>query len=63
MARKKRQVGLRGVPWKIVLPVAHVIYDIVTTASCPRCGSRVVLYVCPRCKRIVKPNRRGPAST
>jgi hypothetical protein len=63
MARKKKQAGLRDVPWKIVLPVAHVIYDVVTTARCPRCRNRVALYFCPRCKRFVKPNRQGPAST
>jgi DNA-directed RNA polymerase subunit RPC12/RpoP len=63
MARKKKQARLHSVPWKIVLPVAHIIYDVATTASCPRCRSRVVLYVCPRCKRFVMPNRQGPVST
>ncbi len=57
MAKKK---GQRGVPWKIVSPVAHVAYDMASSASCPRCGSRVVLYACPRCRRLVKLNRKGP---
>lgn len=57
MAKKKGQRDT----WKVALPVAHAIYDIASSASCPRCGGRVVLYVCPRCRRLVKPNRNGPA--
>lgn len=53
-----KRKGKRNVPWKVILPVAHLAYDLATNASCPRCDNRVVLYVCTRCRRPVKPNRR-----
>jgi hypothetical protein len=62
MATSRKSNGLGGVPWGVVIPVVHAAVDLVTRASCPTCGTQVVLYVCPSCKKIVKPNRRGPAA-
>ena len=57
MGSKARASGPGGVPWAVIVPVAHAAFDLVTSASCPHCGSQVVLYICPSCRSIVWPNR------
>lgn len=59
----KKKSGPGGVPWSVIAAGLHVVGDVVTRASCPRCSSRVVLYVCPSCKRLVRPKRQNPLST
>lgn len=58
----KTSKGPEGVPWPIVLSIAHVVVDLVTHASCPTCGNQVVLYLCFNCKKVVRP-KRGQATT
>lgn len=58
----KKNNGPAGVPWGAVVPVAHVVVDLVSEATCPHCGSQVVLYVCFSCKKLVRPRRRGQAA-
>jgi DNA-directed RNA polymerase subunit RPC12/RpoP len=55
VAKKKASAA---VPWGAVVSVAHAAYDVATQASCPKCGSRVVVYICTGCKKPVKPVRR-----
>jgi DNA-directed RNA polymerase subunit RPC12/RpoP len=50
-----------GIPLAIVIPLAHAAFDVATNASCPDCGSQVVVYICTSCKKPVWPNR-GQAS-
>ena len=57
MASKKKSNGLGGIPWAVVVPIVHAIVDIVTKARCPDCGTRVILYICPNCKKPVWPDR------
>lgn len=51
-----------GVPWAVIVPVVHAVLDIVTSASCPRCGTQVVLYLCPSCRQVVWPSRGNNAA-
>ena len=44
MGSKVRSTGPGGVPWAVIVPVVHAAVDVVTSASCPSCGTRVVLY-------------------
>ena len=62
MGSKVRSTGPGGVPWAVIVPVVHAAVDVVTSASCPSCGTRVVLYVCPSCRKIVWPNRGDNAA-
>lgn len=55
MAKKRKSPA--GIPWSVVIPVAHFVLDVATRASCPTCRAQVVLYVCPNCKKIVWPER------
>lgn len=40
--------------------VAHAAFDLITKATCPNCGSQVVLYVCTGCHQPTWPRRRHP---
>ena len=62
MGSKASGNGPGGVPWAVIVPVVHAAFDIVTSASCPSCGTQVVLYVCPTCRKIVWPNRGDNAA-
>jgi DNA-directed RNA polymerase subunit RPC12/RpoP len=63
MATKKRGSGTpAGVPLGVLFGVGHVVYDLASHASCPNCGSQVVLYICTGCKRPVRPNRGRAAA-
>ena len=62
MATKGKDKGFGGVPASVFVIVAHVIADLISNASCPQCGDRVVLYVCVNCKKVVRP-RRGRATS
>ena len=53
MASRSSSSGPGGIPWAVVLPVAHAVFDVATSASCPNCNSQVVLYFCTGCKRPV----------
>lgn len=53
----KSSDGPGGVPWTVIVPVAHALVDLATHASCPACGNQVILYVCFNCKKIVRPQR------
>ncbi len=57
MASKKKSAGPGGIPWAVVIPLAHAVIDVATHANCPDCGTQVVLYICPTCKKPVWPNR------
>lgn len=57
MTAKRNSKGPGGVPWAVVVPVAHAVVDLVTGASCPDCGHQVVLYICVNCKKPVWPQR------
>jgi DNA-directed RNA polymerase subunit RPC12/RpoP len=59
MASKSSE-GPGGVPWAVIIPVAHAAVDLATNAHCPDCGNQVVLYVCFNCNKPVWPDR-GPA--
>ena len=61
MAPKSNSKGPGGVPWAVIVPIAHAAVDLVTHASCPDCGNQVVLYICVNCKKPVRPHR-GPAA-
>jgi len=61
MASKKSS-GPGGVPWGVIIPIGHAAFDLATRASCPTCGSQVVLYICTGCKKPVWPKRQGPAA-
>jgi len=61
MAKKKS--GLGRVPWGVVAAGLHVAGDLLSRASCPRCGSQVILYVCLNCKRPVWPKRHNPLAS
>ena len=58
----KKTNGPGGVPWAVVIPVVHTAIDLISAASCPRCGSQVVLYVCFNCHKPVQPRRSWPAA-
>jgi DNA-directed RNA polymerase subunit RPC12/RpoP len=51
-----------GIQWAVVIPLKHAMVDLATEASCPNCGGRVVLYICPNCTRPLRPNRRWPGT-
>jgi DNA-directed RNA polymerase subunit RPC12/RpoP len=61
VANKSANNGPGGVPWAVAIPIAHAVFDVATHASCPDCGSQVVVYICTGCKKPVWPNR-GQAS-
>jgi len=60
-AKKSSSSNPGGIPLAVVIPFAHAAFDLVTHASCPECGSQVVVYICTSCKKPVWPNR-GQAS-
>ena len=62
MGSRARRSGLGRVPWAVIVPLVHAAADIITYASCPRCNTRVVLYVCPRCRTLAWPNRGNGAA-
>lgn len=62
MSPKSSSKGPGGLPWTVIVPVAHVAVDLATHASCPTCGNQVVLYVCINCKKIVRPQRGQAAA-
>lgn len=62
MASKSGSKGPGGVPWAVIVPIAHAAADLVTHATCPDCGNRVVLYICVNCKKPVWPNRGEAAA-
>jgi hypothetical protein len=62
VAAKTKGSGPGGVPWAVVIPLVRAGVDLATRAACPNCGNQVVLYICTGCKKLVWPNRRGPAS-
>jgi hypothetical protein len=61
MASKSNK-GPGGVPWTVIVPVAHAVVDLATHATCPACGNQVILYVCFNCKKIVRPQRGQAAA-
>jgi hypothetical protein len=38
-SRSRGKSAPGGIPWAVVLPVAHAIFDVATSASCPNCDS------------------------
>ena len=60
-SRKSSATGPGGIPLAVVIPLVHAAFDLATNASCPDCGSQVVVYICTGCKKPVWPNR-GQAS-
>lgn len=61
VASKRKSDSVGGVPIGVAPTAVHLAYDVISNASCPRCGSQVILYFCTVCKKPVRPNR-GPAS-
>ena len=54
--------GPGGVPWAVIVPLAHAVVDLATHATCPTCGNQVVLYVCVTFRKIVRPQRGQAAA-
>ena len=59
MPRKKK-----ALTFKQVAPLAvsglRLVYDIAKPATCPTCGSRVYVFICPKCPKVVThPIRRA----
>jgi DNA-directed RNA polymerase subunit RPC12/RpoP len=57
MSSKSKSSHPGGARWTIALPLLHIAFDLVTHAACPNCQQRVVLYVCPNCKKLIWPQR------
>ena len=56
----KIQLGSAGSKVKAAaaLAVVHVFLDVISEATCPKCGMNVVLYVCVNCPGLVWPKRQ-----
>lgn len=62
MASKSKSYGLGGIPWAVIIPVAHAAIDLATNAQWPACGNQVVLYICFKCQKPVWPQRGQAAA-
>jgi DNA-directed RNA polymerase subunit RPC12/RpoP len=58
----KRNNATGGIPWSVVVPLAHAVVDLATNARCPDCGSQVVLYICLGCEKPAWPERGQAAA-
>jgi len=62
VASKRKSNGPGGIPWAVIIPVAHAAVDLATNARCPDCGNQVVLYICFNCLKPVWPQRGQAAA-
>lgn len=46
----------------LTLTALHALFDVITEATCPKCGSTVALYICIECPGVVWPKRKFRAS-